>query len=163
MAAVTICSDFGAQENKISHCFHFFPFLFAMRLSWEEATGVRVWGSPKGCLYITVFGTWASKGGDEIIKGVKDHFWTPCAAACWFHQPPCLHSHGQQRWQLPFLPGVSVPTVSTLGLPGSLCFLSFLFFFSPRYANFSVRQKFMFSKIYIYYTYYLNIHIEKLF
>ena len=24
MAAVTICSDFGAQENKICHCFHFF-------------------------------------------------------------------------------------------------------------------------------------------
>ena len=26
MAAVTICSDFGAQENKIFHCFHFSPF-----------------------------------------------------------------------------------------------------------------------------------------
>ena len=25
MAAVTICSDFGAQENKICHCFHCFP------------------------------------------------------------------------------------------------------------------------------------------
>ena len=25
MAAVTIFSDFGAQENKICHCFHFFP------------------------------------------------------------------------------------------------------------------------------------------
>ena len=25
MAAVTICSDFGAQENKVSHCFHCFP------------------------------------------------------------------------------------------------------------------------------------------
>ena len=24
-AAVTICSDFGAQENKVSHCFHCFP------------------------------------------------------------------------------------------------------------------------------------------
>jgi len=23
MAEVTICSDFGAQENKICHCFHF--------------------------------------------------------------------------------------------------------------------------------------------
>ena len=22
MAAVTICTDFGAQENKVSHCFH---------------------------------------------------------------------------------------------------------------------------------------------
>ena len=28
MAAVTICSDFGAQENKICHCFHFPPFCY---------------------------------------------------------------------------------------------------------------------------------------
>ena len=26
MVSVTICSDFGAQENKICHCFHFSPF-----------------------------------------------------------------------------------------------------------------------------------------
>ena len=26
MAAVTICSYSGAQEDKICHCFHFFPF-----------------------------------------------------------------------------------------------------------------------------------------
>ena len=25
MAAITICSDFGAQKNKVSHCFHCFP------------------------------------------------------------------------------------------------------------------------------------------
>ena len=25
MAAVTICSDFGAQKNEVSHCFHGFP------------------------------------------------------------------------------------------------------------------------------------------
>ena len=25
MAAVTICNDFGAQENKVFHCFHCFP------------------------------------------------------------------------------------------------------------------------------------------
>ena len=34
MAAVTICSDFGAQENKICHCFHFFPIY----LSWSGGT-----------------------------------------------------------------------------------------------------------------------------
>ena len=28
MAAVTICSDFGAQKNKVWHCFHCFPNLF---------------------------------------------------------------------------------------------------------------------------------------
>ena len=26
VAAVTICSDFGAQENKICHCLYFSPF-----------------------------------------------------------------------------------------------------------------------------------------
>ena len=25
LSAVTICSDFGAQENKVCHCFHCFP------------------------------------------------------------------------------------------------------------------------------------------
>ena len=32
MAAVTIHSDFGAQENKICHCFYFFPIY----LSWSD-------------------------------------------------------------------------------------------------------------------------------
>ena len=31
MAAVTINSDFAAQENKICHYFHFFSLLFAMK------------------------------------------------------------------------------------------------------------------------------------
>ena len=31
MGVATIYSDFGAQENKICHCFHFFPHLFAMK------------------------------------------------------------------------------------------------------------------------------------
>ena len=35
MAAVTVCSDFEAQENKIWHCFHFFPFY----LPWSDGTG----------------------------------------------------------------------------------------------------------------------------
>ena len=35
MAAVTICSDFGAQENKVSHCFHCFPTC----LPWNHGTG----------------------------------------------------------------------------------------------------------------------------
>ena len=34
MAAVTICSDFGSQENKVCHCFHC-PCLFAMKW-WDQ-------------------------------------------------------------------------------------------------------------------------------
>ena len=32
---VTICSDFGAQENKVCHCFHYFPNC----LPWSNGTG----------------------------------------------------------------------------------------------------------------------------
>ena len=35
MAAVTVHSDFGAQENKICHCFYFFSFVFAMKW-WDQ-------------------------------------------------------------------------------------------------------------------------------
>ena len=35
MTAVTICSDFGAWENKVCHCFHCFPIY----LPWSDGTG----------------------------------------------------------------------------------------------------------------------------
>jgi len=34
MAAVTICSDFGAPQNEICHCFHCFPIY----LLWSDGT-----------------------------------------------------------------------------------------------------------------------------
>ena len=36
MAAVTICSDFGAKENKACHCFH----CFCIYLPWSDGTKV---------------------------------------------------------------------------------------------------------------------------
>ena len=38
MAAVTICSDFGAQKNKVWHCFHCFPIY----LPWSDGTMIFV-------------------------------------------------------------------------------------------------------------------------
>ena len=35
MAAITICSDFGAPQNKLWHCFHCFPIYFP----WSDGTG----------------------------------------------------------------------------------------------------------------------------
>ena len=35
MALVTICSDFGAPQNKVCHCFHCFPIY----LPWSDGTG----------------------------------------------------------------------------------------------------------------------------
>ena len=34
MAAITICSDFGAQKNKVWHCFHCLPIY----LPWSDGT-----------------------------------------------------------------------------------------------------------------------------
>ena len=34
MTAVTICSDFGAPQNKVCHCFHCFPIY----LPWSDGT-----------------------------------------------------------------------------------------------------------------------------
>ena len=41
MAAVTICSDFGAQENKACHC-SFFPHLFAKKW-WDQMPWFVFW------------------------------------------------------------------------------------------------------------------------
>ena len=35
MAAITICSDFGAPQNKVWHCFHCFSIYFP----WSDGTG----------------------------------------------------------------------------------------------------------------------------
>ena len=35
MAAITICSDFGAPQNKVWHCFYCFPIYFP----WSDGTG----------------------------------------------------------------------------------------------------------------------------
>ena len=35
ITAVTVCSDFRAQKNKVSHCFHCFPIY----LPWSDGTG----------------------------------------------------------------------------------------------------------------------------
>ena len=34
ISAITICSDFGAQKNKVSHCFHCLPIY----LPWSDGT-----------------------------------------------------------------------------------------------------------------------------
>ena len=38
MAAITICSDFGATKIKISHCFHCFPIYFP----WSDRTRAMI-------------------------------------------------------------------------------------------------------------------------
>ena len=40
MAAVTNCSDFGAKENKVCHCFH----CFTIYLPWSDGISHRICG-----------------------------------------------------------------------------------------------------------------------
>ena len=43
MAAVTICSDFGVQKNKVWHCFHCFPIYFPWNDGLDEAqAGIKI-------------------------------------------------------------------------------------------------------------------------
>ena len=42
VAAVTLHSDFGAQENKICHCFHFFPIYLPLMMGLD-ATILVFW------------------------------------------------------------------------------------------------------------------------
>jgi len=55
MAAVTICTDFGAQENKICHSFHFFP----MYLPWSD--GTRYY-------FLFFFFFWREHNGADLIQ-----------------------------------------------------------------------------------------------
>ena len=42
MAAITICSDFGAPQNKVWHCFHCFPIYFPWS-AWPDAMIFIFW------------------------------------------------------------------------------------------------------------------------
>ena len=60
MAAITIYSDFGAQKNKVSHCFHCFPIY----VPWSDGTGchdlshfiAHRWGNSGNCDRLFIFG-----------------------------------------------------------------------------------------------------------
>ena len=51
MAAVTVHHDFGTQENKICHCFYFFPFY----LPWSDGTGCHDLSFICVCMYSHVY------------------------------------------------------------------------------------------------------------
>ena len=53
MAAVTICSDFGAQKNKVWHCFHCFPIYFPWRLVMSDSLQPQWTAAHQASLSIT--------------------------------------------------------------------------------------------------------------
>ena len=50
MAAVTIHSDFRAQENKICHCFHFSPSICHEVIGLDAKTLPWLYWGPQNCI-----------------------------------------------------------------------------------------------------------------
>ena len=69
MASVTVQSDLGSQENKICHCFHFFPHLFAIKW-WDRMP----WSSFFECWVLSqLFHSLLSSSSRHSL--VPLHFW----------------------------------------------------------------------------------------
>ena len=49
MAAVTVCSHFGVQENKICHSSHFLPLLFAIKWAGRAPRRTDTRSGPSAC------------------------------------------------------------------------------------------------------------------
>ena len=93
MAAVTICSDFEAQENKVCHRFHCFPiylhemmgpgavilspriFLTVQEFLWYNCSAV--YGSSAWQLY-------GGANGDLLQEGFATCYMGPCAHNVFF-------------------------------------------------------------------------------
>ena len=78
MAAVAICSDFGAPQNKVCHCFHCFPIYLPWR--WRSWSWTVLWrpirpsraNTQKNVLFI--IGDWNAKAGSQEIPGGAGKF-----------------------------------------------------------------------------------------
>ena len=87
MAAVTIRSDFGAQENKICNCFHFPPFYgqfshahILFLSSSSESWGLMLIGQvpiPEAVALVKDRVLWLAKLGSGA------HSWTPWMRTMW--------------------------------------------------------------------------------
>ena len=99
IAAVTICSDFGAQENKVSHCFYFFPIylpwsdgtrchdLFFWMLSFKPALSL----SSFTCIKRLFNSSFCHKGGTICISEVINVFPSNLDSSLCFIQPTFSH------------------------------------------------------------------------
>ena len=105
LISVTVCSDFGAQENIICHCFHFLP------IYWPWSDGIRyhdlsflkkkTLGFPGGSV---VKNPPASAGNMELILGLVRFFmpWDNWACAPKLKPLPRAHSQKQEtppQWE----------------------------------------------------------------
>ena len=82
MAAVTIYSDFGAQENKVCHCFHF-SHLFALKWwDWSDFKNVSEGSSVLNTVLLFSYHVWhfcdpvdCSLPGSSVHGFPKQRYW----------------------------------------------------------------------------------------
>ena len=116
MAAVTLCSDFGAQENKICHCCEF----FCIYLPWSGGTG---------CHDLSVLNVEMNRCSVQFSHSVVSDSLRPCESQ--HARPPCpsptsrVHSdlHPSSQWCHPVISSSVVPFSSCpQSLPASESF-----------------------------------------
>ena len=96
MTAITICSDFGAQKNKVSHCFHCFPIYFP----WSDGTGchhlsflnTEFQSAVFTCLF-TIIKRLFSSSSLSAIRGVSSAYLSSLMFFLLILISPCLNSH----------------------------------------------------------------------
>ena len=110
MTAVTICSDFGAQENKVCHSFH----CFCIYLPWGDGHDLSFWMlsfkpafSPllfhlhqEALQFLFIF---CDKGGASAYLRLL--IFLPCSLAfCMMYSVYKLNKQGDntQPWRIPF-------------------------------------------------------------
>ena len=97
MAAVTICSDFGAPKNKIWHCFHCFPI---NRIAKSNMTEQHIWATWLSNISNSEqhdWATWLSNMTEQHIQ----LFAIPWTVA--YQAPPSTEFSRQEYWNgLPF-------------------------------------------------------------
>ena len=100
MAAVTICSDFGAPQNKVWHYFHCFPIYFP----WSDGTRSHDLRFPLGTTQTvkrlsTMRETrvWSLGWKDPLEKEMAIHSRTIAWKIPWTEEPGRLQSMGSQR------------------------------------------------------------------
>ena len=72
MAAITICSDFGAQKNKVGHCLHCFPIY----LPWSDGTG---------CHDLRTYGIQQKVRNWRVLINQADNRGQMCVLSCFTH------------------------------------------------------------------------------
>ena len=117
-AAVTICSDFGAQENKVCDCFHCFPIylprsdgprypdLCLLKLSFKPTLSfssfIKRLSSLLSALHIWAYWYLSQQSSVQLVRHPAQHFtWCTLQFSCshvWMRQLDYIKSWAPKNW-----------------------------------------------------------------